>query len=204
MRRVALIAGMWLVAVSVFIGQAWAQLVPGDIVVIDIAAGGKGALFVTNPITGQRRLLSDFANAGQGPLGVQPFSVAVGPGGSLLVIDRSAGTDCTGLGKGCGALFSVDSVTGSRAMVSDFGNPSQGPTGLGPYGLATEAGILVTDPSAPFIPNANIAGTLFVVGGGGTRTIVSDFTDASKGPQGARPSGVALASGGAIVADSFL
>src|SRR5215472_5164523 len=105
MRRVALTAGAWLVAVSVSVGQAWAQLVPGDIVVIDLAAGGKGALFVTNPITGQRRLLSDFANAGQGPLGVQPFGIAFGPGNSLLVIDRSAGTDCGG--KGCGALFSV-------------------------------------------------------------------------------------------------
>jgi len=203
MRRGILIASVWLIAVSGLFDQAaWAQLVPGDIVVIDITAGGKGALFVTNPITGARRLLSDFANAGQGPLGIRPFSIAVGPGNSLLVIDQSAGTDC-GFGKGCGALFSVDSVTGFRTMVSDFGNPSQGPTGLRPYGLATEAGILVTDDSAPFIPNANIAGTLFLVGGGGTRTIVSDFTDANQGPQGARPSGVAVASGGAIVADPF-
>ena len=48
--------------------------------VIDSQAGtgGHGALFVPDPATGERRILSDFGDATQGPLGVRPVGVIVG------------------------------------------------------------------------------------------------------------------------------
>jgi len=49
-----------------------------NILVIDLGAGtnGKGALFSVNPINGNRIVLSDFGNAAQGPLGLNPAGVA--------------------------------------------------------------------------------------------------------------------------------
>jgi hypothetical protein len=53
--------------------------VEADTVVSDPTAGtgALGALFRVNPTTGLRALLSDFGNAGQGPLGATPVAVAV-------------------------------------------------------------------------------------------------------------------------------
>lgn len=61
---------------------AWLSLpgaVEADILVIDPSAGTGllGALFRVDPTTGNRTLLSDFGNAGQGPLGSNPLGVAV-------------------------------------------------------------------------------------------------------------------------------
>ena len=54
-----------------FAGTVSAQLSQGDILVIDSQAGTNfnGALFVIDPVTGNRTLLSDFGNPAQGPLG---------------------------------------------------------------------------------------------------------------------------------------
>jgi len=78
------------------------QLNPGDILVIDRDDGtvGRGALFLVDPISGARTLLSDFGDTEQGPIGVNPFGVAVEASGNILVIDYTVRK-----------LFRVDSTT---------------------------------------------------------------------------------------------
>ncbi len=58
-----------------------AQLAPGDILVADFAGGedGAGLLFLVNRVTGDRTVLSDFGNAGQGR-GKRPRGRAVTSG----------------------------------------------------------------------------------------------------------------------------
>jgi hypothetical protein len=51
----------------------------GGILVSDLSGGtgGAGALFRVDAGTGARTLLSDFGDGAQGPLGVNPFGVAI-------------------------------------------------------------------------------------------------------------------------------
>ncbi|MFO1153569.1 MAG: hypothetical protein U1E42_07865 [Rhodospirillales bacterium] len=61
---------------------------PGTILVTDALGGTdrQGALFVVNPRTGQRRIISDFGDPTQGPLGKQALTgVAVGAEGQIYV-----------------------------------------------------------------------------------------------------------------------
>jgi hypothetical protein len=213
MRRTALLLLLTpILAATAGPRPAPAQPQPGDLAVVDIQAGTnqRGAVFLVNPVTGMRRVLSDLGNASQGPIAVQAYSIAIGPGGDFFVVDRRGGTNC-GFGSGCGALLRVDRVTGARTLVSDFGveqAPNPPPdTGLSPFDIALEDGgqFLVTDPSARFVPNQDLAGVLFRVDPGtGARTAVSDFTNQAQGPLGARPSGVAVSGGHALVTDPFL
>ena len=84
-------------------------------------------------MTGVRTMLSDFGNTAQGPLGSKPGGVALGPGGAIYVADTDAGTGANGV------LFSVDPITGTRTIVSNFGNAAQGATGTDPFFLAVSA-----------------------------------------------------------------
>src|SRR5262249_18892785 len=161
----------------------------GDILVIDPLSGtnSKGALFRVNPITGARTLLSDFGNAAQGPLGVDPTGVTFETTtGNILVIDTG------GFGTGTeGALFRVD-FSGARTILSDFGNAAQGPLGLDPRGVALDAtgNILVIDQ----------VGVLFRVNPiTGARTLLSNFDTAAQGPVGNAPFGLALGLNGHIL-----
>jgi hypothetical protein len=124
------------------------------------------------------------------------MGVALDASGFILVVDALAGTDCFGFG-GCGALFRVDRSTGVRTMISDFGNPAQGPLGgTGPTAMAIDADgtVLVLD---------NFAGTsglgqLFRVNPTtGIRMIVTDYGDATQGTTGSvsTDSGVVAANG---------
>lgn len=106
---------------------------PGEILVIDQAAGTSGLLFVVNPITGERRVLSDFGDGTQGPVGVAPGGLALEQSGGILVVDQNAGTDTRG------ALFRVNPNDGSRTLVTDFGNSQQGTLGNDPRDAAVEA-----------------------------------------------------------------
>jgi len=157
----------------------------GDILVTDFSAGTnfRGALFSVNPVTGNRTVISDFGNASQGTLGLDPLGVALGPSGDILVIGFDAGTNFRG------ALFSVNPVTGNRTVISDFGNASQGTLGEDPKGVALgpSGDILVIDPSA------GTKGALFSVNPfTGNRTVISDFSNASQGTLGATPFRVAV------------
>jgi hypothetical protein len=173
-------------------GPTHAAVSPGEILVIDGDAGANGALFTVDPATGSRTILSDFGNAIQGPTGNAPFGLAIEASGTILVIDQDAGTSAAG------ALFTVDPATGSRTILSDFGNPAQGPTGANPIGLAIEASgtLLVIDGEAGTGGN----GALFTVDPTtGSRTILSDFGNLAQGPTGANPIGLAIEASGTLL-----
>ena len=166
----------------------------GAVLVIDFGAGtgANGALFRVDAASGVRSLVSDFGNGAQGPLGEDPSGLAVETGGAILVVDNDAGAGFNG------ALFRVDAVSGNRSLVSDFGNAAQGPQGVGPFGLALEAGgtALVIDRAA----GTGNAGALFRVDAvSGNRSLVSDFGNAAQGPQGVEPKGLALEAGGTVL-----
>ncbi len=181
----------------------------GNILVVDRSAGtgGKGALFRVDPSTGTRSLLSDFGNAALGTTGAFPTDLVIESSGNILVIDRDAGTTCSGKGRGCGALFRVDPSTGVRTVVSDFGSSALGPTGVNPVGVAIESSgnILVIDRDAGTTCSSKGTGcgALFRVNSStGVRTIVSDFGNAALGTTGVRPSGITIdASGNVLVID---
>jgi hypothetical protein len=134
--------------------------------------------------------LSDFGDPSQGPLGALPGELAIDHLGNILVVDSVPER---------GVLFSVNPSTGARTIISDFGNPSQGPLGHpGGTGLAIEnlGEILITD---PFTAGSNGRGALFRVNPStGVRTIISDFGNPSQGPLG-RPAGLTVDDSGDIL-----
>jgi streptogramin lyase len=163
------------------------QISVGDIIVIDVdGSSGQGILFKVDPITGARTVLSDFGVGSN--QGFEPLGVAVEASGSILVIDRSAGTGSQG------ALFRVDPTTGERSLLSDFGVGDN--QGSNPFGVAVEASgnILVVDPSA----GTGGQGALFRVDPiTGARTVLSDFGIGAN--QGVAPVGVAVEASGSIL-----
>jgi hypothetical protein len=129
---------LWLLGAFVLAGspaQA-AEIRAGDILAVDTVGGTNlgGALFLVNPATGERTVLSDFGNPAQGILGNGDLTgVAVGRRGQIYVGAIFSG-DPVFLG---GAIFSVDPDTGNRHVVS---NLSQGDIqGILYYGLARDA-----------------------------------------------------------------
>lgn len=175
-------------------------LPPGTLLAVDQLAGAqhRGSLFTVDQNTGQRTVFSDFNDASQGAVGVDPNGASWLPAqllglipSALLVTDGSAGTD------GRGALYKVDPTTGQRSLLSDFGNSAQGPLGLYPEavlavppGLLSWSGVLVCDPLA----GTDQRGALFSVDANGQRTTIIDFGDTS-GYQGVYPSSMALYGG---------
>lgn len=163
-------------------------------IVADERAGPSnlGALFRVDLRTGERTMISDFNNPAQGPLGDDPIGVSLEGAQNALVIDDGAGTN------GDGALFRVNLNTGNRTIISDFGNPAQGPIGDDPQGVALygfrNALVADHDPGG---------GTLFLVDlSTGQRTIISDFNDPSQGVTGGAPFNVILdPTGNAFVLD---
>jgi hypothetical protein len=123
---------LWVLGGLILTGSiAQAEIKAGDILVLDQAPIGHGALFVVNPATGERTILSDFSNPAQGSLGQAPTGVAVGAEGQIFVSDLFAGTGFSG------ALFGVDPDTGNRTLLSDFGQGAI--QGNLYYGLAVDA-----------------------------------------------------------------
>lgn len=178
---------------------------PSGLAVVDPRAGspcavfGCGAVFMVDPATGIRTLVSDFGNAAQGPTSLGDLSLygsALDANGDLLVTDRRSG------GSGRGLLFRVSLATGNRTIVSNFADPGQGPLGGEPSGVAVEASgsILVADANTGTFP----AGAVFRINpASGARTIVSDFANLAQGPLGSLPVAVHPAGSGLWVADQF-
>ena len=167
----------------------------GGILVINGSGGtGNRALLVrVDPISGARAVVSDFGNAGQGSLGVEPRGVALEADGRILVIDAQAGIG--GAGSGQGELVRVDPQTGMRTSVSNFGagaNPGSNPTSLA---VEEDGQVLVTDEGHPStVP----LGLLFRVDPqSGSRSILSDFNTGAN--TGREPEGVALEEDGRIL-----
>ncbi|MGH8941117.1 MAG: hypothetical protein ACRDV2_17490, partial [Actinomycetes bacterium] len=70
-----------------------APAVADETYVVDPMAGnGSGALFRVDAANGNRTLVSDFGNAAQGPLGVNPLGIALEAAGTVLIIDLGTGT----------------------------------------------------------------------------------------------------------------
>ncbi|WJF90392.1 hypothetical protein QS306_01525 [Paraburkholderia bonniea] len=154
--------------------------VNAGLVVLDDDAGTTeaGAVFVVN-LQGQRTLLSDFGSSAQG----QPIHgaqvIAVTPtllGASILVADDLGGTDEQG------ALWRIAS-SGTRTMISDFGNSVQGPQGFGPSGMTPTAdgsgNVLVTAGTGTDAP---FQAQVFLVKPNGQRMSYSDCSVTAKGP----------------------
>ena len=139
-------------------------------------------LLSVDATSGFRTSISSFANPSQGPLTKSPRDLAIDASGKIIVIDPVAGTN------GKGALFSVDPVTGFRTIVSDFGDPSQGPSSVivgQQFGVDIDlsGSIYVTDGFG-----ITGRGVLFSIDPvTGFRTIVSDFGDPSQGSLGRIP-----------------
>jgi hypothetical protein len=86
-----------------------------DIVVADPNArpGAQGAVFLVDPSTGDRIIISDYGEAQQGPLGLDPTGVAVEAAGDLAVIDANGGANNGGL------LFRDDPPDPAKVSVCD-------------------------------------------------------------------------------------
>ena len=134
------------------------RLPSGLLAVVDPTRGtaGKGAVYTVDPTTGARVLLSDFGDPAQGNgtlLGNEPMGATLDANGRLVVIDVRAGTGAKG------ALFRVDTTTGNRTLVHDFGAGGS-PQGIGVRGVALgPAGqLLVADHGGQ-----GVAGTLWSI-----------------------------------------
>jgi uncharacterized repeat protein (TIGR01451 family) len=149
-----------------------------------VGTGGDGALYRVDQTTGNRDLVSDFANITQGPRGGNAQEVTIDPAGRIVVMNRDRGT------QGRGFLVMINPDNGDRLLFSDFGNSAQGPLGIDPSGVAREASgtYVVID----FQAGTNFHGALFRVDASGNRTLLSDFGDIAQGPLGNDPLGVAV------------
>jgi cysteine-rich repeat protein len=177
----------------------------GAVLVVDPEAGlgAAGALFAVEPFSGARTIRSTFGDLAQGPTGVDPIFVEVALDGTVLVTDDDGGTDLPNdtHPAGNGALFGVDPQTGSRILISDFGNTLQGQTGINPVGIAV---VPLVQPGAvlsisPFTGLNGVGELLAVHPTSGARVQVSDFALRKLGPLGADPVDVAIASTGDIL-----
>ncbi|MGH8571268.1 MAG: hypothetical protein ACREX8_01670, partial [Gammaproteobacteria bacterium] len=173
----------------------------GTVLVADegVGKGPKGALFRVDLGNGRRTVVTDFADA---QVGGVPGGVVLEASGTVLVVDRGGGTDFRG------ALLRVDPVSGRRTTVSNFGNAAQGVLGRGPTGLAVEPDgkVLAIDPPDErvikmlAIDPSDDPNTLFRVDPNtGSRALVSDFRNDSQGAMGEHPQGVALEPDGSIL-----
>ena len=112
--------------------------------------------------------------------------------GNILVVDSNAGTGFSG------ALFEVNRVNGSRIVLNDFGDGSQGLPGQFPWRAAVEKSgqILVVARGA----GTNNRGALFRINPTTQiRTILSDFGNSTQGPLGFSSSDVAMEANGNIL-----
>ena len=95
------------------------------VTILDYGTNSDGALFSVDLETGNRTVISDFNDPAQGDIGDDPTGVSTDEAGNALVIDSGVGMGLQGV------LFEVDLATGNRKLISDFGNPAQGPVGCG-------------------------------------------------------------------------
>jgi cysteine-rich repeat protein/uncharacterized repeat protein (TIGR03803 family) len=171
----------------------------GNLLVVTANGGmaNRGALFRVNPVTGFRTLVSDFGNATQGPLGLQPIAVAVISSDEGLVLDIDGITP--GGSAANGLLFRVNLATGARTILSDFSQIAQGPRAADPSDVEVEANgsLLVVESTLGITVNQ---GLLFRVDPvSGVRTVLSDFGNAAQGPLGRHPFGVAVEPSGSVL-----
>jgi len=170
--------------------QSIADINVGDIIVADNEfSSDNGAIFIVDGVTGDRRLLTDLGNSAQGPLGDEPDDLVIEPNGDVCVIENETGTDNVGV------ILRVNSTNGLRTLLSDLGDPAQGPIGGLPQhlGLFNNGDLYFADRDGP------VDGGLYRVNKAtGFRTVVTDLADIAQGPIAENGRDVAEGAGGTI------
>jgi hypothetical protein len=136
------------------------------------------AIFRVDPVTGKRRLLSDFADAKKGAdvadllfskgLAIETSGQILAASGGSIVAPRNL-------------LLRIDRNTGRRKVLSDFDNPEQGNLGLNLAGVAVEksGNIIVGAMSDPFVATFSL---FRLQPKTGRRALVSDSNNPEQGP----------------------
>jgi len=176
MRRFALVPGLaGLLTLLATAAGAGTVLTAGEYAPRGSGVFDHPALFATDTRSGASAILSDLRNPAQGPLGTRAVDVAVTGRGRILLLDHDGSVPGT-----AGTVFVVD-ARGRRTVLSDLGDPSQGPTGVSPeeIAVARSGAIYVVDSDA----GPRNDGAVFAIDprDGGRRT-VSAFGDAAQGP----------------------
>ncbi|WP_206409524.1 hypothetical protein [Lysobacter enzymogenes] len=156
---------------------------PGALVVLDEEGGPnqRGALYAIEPVSGYRRVLTDFGNGIQGPVAAKPNGLARVSTGLWGGDDRWIVTDASGGTDNRGAVYEVDLSNGARTTVADFGDASRGPLGRQPEGVIYVAPVLLGPLSGFFVLDRR-AGTdgraaIFKLESNGRRSVFSDLGD---------------------------
>lgn len=149
---------------------------PGETILVGTAGryALHAAIYRVDPNTGQRSLLSDFADPKQGIAG---FDMGCSIG---LAVEHS-GTILANAG-GCNQgslLLRIGAKSGNRKVISDFSNPAQGPLGQNLVGIAVlDSEHVIVGGHFPYMGN----GVLFRVDlRSGNRVVFGNFADDSPG-----------------------
>jgi hypothetical protein len=185
----------------------------GHLVVVEsffpVAVFGLLAVVRVDPVTGDRTIVSD-ANTGQGPLFDNPFNIALGPNGQLLVVDGFEPI----IARGLNAVVRVDPMTGDRAIVSGCSernpppDPCPGTTVGGGPPLDRPTGIAVAADGSLVVVNSSLSFPDSIVRVDpvtGDRTVISGGSEnRGSGPPLLEPLTVAVeADGKLIVVEGF-
>lgn len=150
---------------------------PEDVIVsaagkIFVTDSDERAVFLIDPVTGDRTILSDSVN-GLGPDLRHPFGLVMDALGRLIVADRDDES-----------LFLIDALSGDRSILSDDF------TGLGP-GFSEARGVALDLLGQILVTDQSLAALFLVNPLTGDRTILSDFANGT-GTDFNRPVGVAV------------
>ena len=109
--------------------------------------------------------------------------------GDILVIDKDGGTSSQG------ALFAINPTDGQRTLLSDFGILSEGPLGIDPVDVDVNSlnQVVVLDSQLKLVFSYDDST--------GTRSVVSDFTNALQGEIGNLPQGLSISDTSIFVSD---
>jgi 6-phosphogluconolactonase (cycloisomerase 2 family) len=141
----------------------------------DFGSEARGALFAIDPRSGRRTLVSDFGDATQGPVAVNPSAFVFEPNSRRVLVLDDNGV--------AGSVLRVDYVTGKRTLVSRSSDPAGGPVLPGASTLQEDADGSLLTTSLSGSPTG--AGALYRIHpGSGVRTLLSDFGDPELGPVG--------------------
>src|SRR2546425_1466141 len=154
-------------------------------------AAGRNVLLKIDPSTGMRSIISDSTDSAEGPQ-FNLKAAVLESSGSILVLGNGGTLSY-------GALIRVDSSTGMRTPISDFGNSAEGPlVGRCPSGLALDS-----YNKAYLTDLCNSPGSVFTVDiSTGVHALLSDLSDTSQGPQGESPDSIAVDTSGSVFVTS--
>jgi hypothetical protein len=169
--------------ISVALAPAGLMGINPVLLVLNKGAGihGVDGVFAVDE-NGDRTILSNLGDSSLGPVSPSAQGVSVVPGSqglgtSIYVTDDQAGTGRLG------ALMRINPQNGTRTMVSNFGDISEGSLGDDIGGIASvssSGNFLVTD---DFLTSSPTRAMLFSVAAGtGQRTVLTDCSDTTLGP----------------------